>query len=680
MIRLIDSFNHRQKQLVLVALDLCTFALGLYLAFALRKNSMTPDFQGNYPWMLGVIALSRIPVYVRLGLYRAVLRYPSQRLGLIVVSGTVISMLFAGTGFYLLDLRGDPRSVLLLEAVVSTLLVFLGRELLGSWMSRAANRGVDHEPVLIYGAGVAGMQLAQTLKLGDRYQPVAFLDDEPSKWGMRMVDLKVHTPTDLPKLVARYGLRSALLAAPGADARQRRQMVELLERHHLAVRQVPNFLDLVRGTSSLEQVAEVRAADLLPRRAVAADDSLLRQVVPGRAVMVTGAGGSIGSEICRQVAALGPRELVLYEISEYALYTIEMELADLYPDLQVSAVLGSVLDEPRMEEVFRRFKIDSVYHAAAFKHVPLVEQNPLEGVRNNVFGTYSAARAAVRAGVSSFLMVSTDKAVRPCNVMGASKRLAELACLMVEDQAKQSPFTGSRESVSTRFTIVRFGNVLDSAGSVVPRFRKQIASGGPVTVTDPDVQRYFMTIPEAAQLVVQASAMGSGGEVYLLDMGEPVRVYELAKRMVELATRGSDRTIEIAITGLRPGEKLVEELLVDPHKSQPTSHDKIFKALENGVDHATVAKQLSLLEQALQKGALSVVYGVLEQLVEGYHPPCSAQDVLRRGESCYSFMNSPEGEGEGELGLGEAAADVAPSPLPKVPSAVVPPPPTAAAE
>jgi FlaA1/EpsC-like NDP-sugar epimerase len=639
MIRLIDRFNHRQKQLVLVGLDLVTFALGLYLAFALRKNSLTPDFQGNYFWILGVIALARIPVFVRLGLYRAVLRYPSNRLGLLVMLGTGISMLFSGTGLYLLDLRGDPRSVLLLEALFSTFLVFLGRELLATWMRRAARQG-DHEPVLIYGAGVAGMQLAQTLKLGDRYQPVAFLDDEPSKWGVRMVDLPVYAPAELSKLVQRYGLNSALLAAPGADARQRRHMVELLERHHLAVRQVPNFLDLVRGTH-LEQVAEVRAADLLPRRAVPADDGLLRKVVPGRSVMVTGAGGSIGSEICRQVAALAPRELVLYEISEYALYSIEMELADLYPDLQVSAVLGSVLDEARLEEVFRRFDVDSVYHAAAYKHVPLVEQNPLEGVRNNVFGTYSAARAAVRAGVTSFLMVSTDKAVRPCNVMGASKRLAELACLMVEHQAQQSPFTGARDSAPTRFTIVRFGNVLDSAGSVVPRFRKQIASGGPVTVTDPDVQRFFMTIPEAAQLVVQASAMGTGGEVYLLDMGEPVRVYDLARRMVDLATRGTDRRIEIAITGLRPGEKLVEELLVDPKRSKATSHPKIFSAIENGVDHATVARQLHQLEQALQKGALAAVYGVLEQLVEGYRSPCAPQDVLRRGESCYSFKSMP---------------------------------------
>jgi len=642
MIRLIDRFDHRQKQLVLVVLDLCTFALGLYLAFALRKNTMMPDFQGNFPKILGVIALARIPVFVRLGLYRAVLRYPSQRLGLTVMLGTGISVLFAGTGLYLLRLTGDPRSVLLLEALISTFLVFLGRELLASWMRRATTKSGEDEPVLIYGAGVAGMQLAQTLKLGSRYSPVAFLDDEPSKWGMRMVDRSVYAPSELPKLVTRYGLRSALLAAPGADARQRRQMVELLERHHLNVRQVPNFLDLVRGTSSLEQVAEVRAADLLPRRSVAADDNLLRKVVPGRSVLVTGAGGSIGTEICRQVAALAPRELVLYEISEYALYRIEMELADLYPNLKVSAVLGSVLDEARMEEVLRRFKVDSVYHAAAYKHVPLVEQNPLEGVRNNVFGTYSAARAAVRAGVTNFLMVSTDKAVRPCNVMGASKRLAELACLMVEDQAKHSPFTGNRRATPTRFTIVRFGNVLDSAGSVVPRFRKQIACGGPVTVTDPDVQRYFMTIPEAAQLVVQASAMGSGGEVFLLDMGEPVRVYDLAKRMVELATRGSDRQIEIAITGLRPGEKLVEELLVDPARSKPTSHAKIFKACENGVDHATVARKLHHLEQALQKGALATVYGVLEQLVEGYHAPCAPQDVLRRDESCYSFHQAKE--------------------------------------
>jgi FlaA1/EpsC-like NDP-sugar epimerase len=364
------------------------------------------------------------------------------------------------------------------------------------------------------------------------------------------------------------------------------------------------------------------------------DSQLFRQVVPGRSVLVTGAGGSIGSEVCRQVAALGPKRLVLFERSEFALYEIEMELGERFPDLEVAAVLGSVLDRERLRAIYERFEVDSVYHAAAYKHVPLVEQNPVEGIANNVFGTLTAAEVARDCGVYTFVLISTDKAVRPSNVMGASKRIAELGCLMLSEKDADG------KPPCTRFAMVRFGNVLDSAGSVVPLFRKQIALGGPVTVTHPEVTRYFMTIPEAAQLVVQASALGEGGEVFLLDMGEPVRIRDLAERMISLATAGTNREIKIDYTGLRPGEKLVEELLVEASNSQPTGHPKIFKAVESGPPSAVVAAALVRLRKALERSDLPAVYALLEELVEGYRAPTEVNDVLERSGSSFSFGQS----------------------------------------
>lgn len=638
----IDSLSRLQKQFILVAMDVTIFAAALWAAYAVRFSTLTPGFRGHYWLMLGTLAIIRIPVFFRTGMYHSVLRHPNSQLAFTTLKGMAISALGFGAVVYLLLLKGVPRSILVIEPFIATTLVIASREILAKMLRRLTERGQMAEPVLIYGAGSAGLQLAHSLRYSEDMRPVAFLDDEPSKWGMRMADLGVYPPARIPRLIEKYGIRRALLAAPSVAAEKRRQMIELLEKAGLDIQEVPNFLDLVRGEQSLADLSEVKADDLLGRSAVLPDDNLLREVVPGRSVMITGAGGSIGSELCRTVAALGPKQLVLFEISEFALYTIEMQLGELYPDLKVAAVLGTVLDEDRLEETYRRFEVDSVYHAAAYKHVPLVEQNPLEGVRNNVQGTFAAARAAVRAGVSSFLFVSTDKAVRPCNVMGASKRMAELGVLLVAEEAKHSRFKRHGKEATTRFTIVRFGNVLDSAGSVVPLFRRQIASGGPVTVTDPEVQRYFMTIPEAAQLVVQASAMGGTGEVYLLDMGEPVRVLDLAKRMVDLATRGTGREIPITFTGLRPGEKLVEELLVDPNRSEATSHPKIFKAQEDGPDRETVSRLMSQLAQALDKSALAAVYGILETLVEGYDRPSCALDVLNRGDCCYSFQVANE--------------------------------------
>lgn len=611
----------------MLAVDLGLFTFALWVAFALRRSDLTPDTGGHFAWLAAAILAIRIPIFVRMGLYRAVLRQAGPDLTRICLRGTMASLLVLAPILYFVAPPGLPRSVILIEAAISAVLTIAIRESVSHWLQRRTQKDAASEPVLIYGAGVAGSQLAQALRLGSKLRPIAFVDDEPSKWGLRVSGLTVHAPAAIEEIVERRGISRALLAAPSSPATQRAAMVRRLEEVGLRVQQVPGMLDLLRGDTSLAELRDVHSEDLLRRGTVSPDSQLFRQVVPGRSVLVTGAGGSIGAEICRQVAALGPKRLVLFERSEYALYQIEMELGEQYPDLEVAAVLGSVLDRDRVTATYQRFEVDSVYHAAAYKHVPLVEQNPVEGITNNVFGTLTAAECARDTGVQTFILVSTDKAVRPSNVMGASKRVAELACLALSDQSQGA----------TRFAMVRFGNVLDSAGSVVPLFRKQIAMGGPVTVTDPAVTRYFMTIPEAAQLVVQASALGSGGEVFLLDMGEPVKIRDLAERMIELATAGTERKIEIEYTGLRPGEKLVEELLVESANSQPTAHPKIFKAIESGPPTVVVSAALVRLRKALDRNDLPTVYRLLEELVEGYAAPAEVNDVLERSGSSFSF-------------------------------------------
>lgn len=634
MIGIIDRLSRRQKQAALLAVDSLLFAASLWLAFAVRLGDPTPDTRGNYLWFLAAILVVRTPIFLRLGLYRAVLRQAGPDLTRICLRGTVLSLFVVGSFLFFYAPDNLPRSVVLIEAAISAVLVIGMRESVSNWLQRRTAKAAGSEPVLIYGAGVAGSQLAQALRLGSQLRPVAFVDDEPSKWGLRVSGLAVHPPHAIPELVERRGIERALLAAPSQPAAHRSTMVRRLEDAGLRVQQVPSMLELLRGDTQLSDLSDVNSSQLLQRGTVPPDSQLFRQVVPGRSVLVTGAGGSIGAEVCRQVAALGPKRLVLFERSEYALYQIEMELGERFPGLEVAAVLGSVLDRERLCAIYERFEVDSVYHAAAYKHVPLVEQNPVEGIANNVFGTLTAAEVARDCGVQTFVLISTDKAVRPSNVMGASKRIAELGCLMLADKDADG------KPPSTRFAMVRFGNVLDSAGSVVPLFRKQIALGGPVTVTHPEVTRYFMTIPEAAQLVVQASALGAGGEVFLLDMGEPVRIRDLAERMIALATAGTNREIKIDYTGLRPGEKLVEELLVEAANSQPTGHPKIFKAVESGPPSAVVAAALVRLRKALERGDLAAVYTLLEELVEGYRAPDEVNDVLERQGAAFSFGQS----------------------------------------
>ena len=615
----LNTIPRAYKKAMLVLMDIGIFAMAIWVAFAVRTTTTLPEFNGTYFKLLLIISLVRIPVFIKLGLYRSFLRFPSERVWSISAQGVGISTMFMGAALYLADLEGEPRSVLFIEPFVSFFLVLSSRQFLGKQLFKMSSRRIaKRERIIIYGAGLAGIQMAQSMRVMEGLKAVAFIDDNPSKWNMLVADIKVFPPSAITELVKKHNVRRALLAAPSSSAVERRKMIFNLRKAGLEHGEMPNFLDIVNGNVKIEDLFHVNANDLLQRETVEPNRALLKGVVSNSAVMVTGAGGSIGSELSRQIAALEPACLVLFDSSEFALYSIDMEIRQMYPGLEVVPILGSALNQKLVRAAITNNTVVTVYHAAAYKHVPLVEGNPIEGVRNNVMGTKTVAEACAATSVKNFVLVSTDKAVRPTNVMGASKRVAELACQLVAAQAQQIQVVDGILPVPTNFSAVRFGNVLDSAGSVVPLFRKQIAEGGPLTVTHEDVTRFFMTIPEASQLVIQASAMSNGGEVFLLDMGEPVRVYDLAQRMIDLATRGNAREIKIKVTGLRPGEKLYEELLVDASTSEETTHKKIYKSLELGPSLELVREQLLLLDVALNEQNLDSVLAVLQELVEGY--------------------------------------------------------------
>jgi FlaA1/EpsC-like NDP-sugar epimerase len=474
----------------------------------------------------------------------------------------------------------------------------------------------DPIKVLIYGAGAAGAQLASALRIGREYKPVAFADDRADLQGRMLVGLNIHSPDALPKLKAKGSFELVLLAIPTLSRLRKREILERLEKMAVKVLVMPSLDDIASGRKRINDLREVQIEDLLERDPVPPVDALLDAYIRGKSVMITGAGGSIGSELCRQALNQGARKLVLYESNEYALYSIEMELQKARAQgksCELVPVLATVLDERRLASVMREHSIDTIYHAAAYKHVPLVEANVVSAVHNNVCGTLSAAAVAAANGVSNFVLVSTDKAVRPTNVMGTSKRVCELLIQALAHRYE-----------SVRWSIVRFGNVLGSSGSVVPLFREQIASGGPVTVTDPEVVRFFMTIPEAAQLVIQAAAMGGSGEVFVLDMGGPVKIAQLAERMIHLSglriLRDGSGDIEIVYTGLRPGEKLYEELLIGDC-AESTAHPRIFKAHEGSIPEKELMLSIDELQSALAAGNEETVLKLLRRLVPEYNPP-----------------------------------------------------------
>ena len=491
----------------------------------MRHGSWQPELNDGV-WLLLVAPLLSIPVFIKLGLYRAVIRFLGNKALAAVVTGISVSVVALLLITALFDLQGIPRSVYIIYWGTALLFVGGSRHFVRRFYHRSNNK-TRQTNVAVYGAGTSGAQLAQALFNSSEYRPVLFLDDDMALQKSFVHSLKIHSPLELPDLIERYQLKQLLLAMPSVELSQRREILHKLEHLPIHVRTIPDMADLVSG-SSIEELREIEIDDLLGRAPVAPNQALLSSSITDKRVMVTGAGGSIGSELCRQIVRQSPAKLVLFEISEFAIYQIERELLGLCRHeqltLEIIPVLGSVQNQVRIAETLRQHEIQTLYHAAAYKHVPLVEKNPVEGLQNNALGTYRTALAAYEAKVERFVLISTDKAVRPTNVMGASKRMAELALQALA----QLPG-------STVFSMVRFGNVLGSSGSVVPLFRKQIKAGGPITITHPDIIRYFMTIPEAAQLVIQAGAMSKGGEVFLLDMGKPVKIVDLAKRMIRLS-------------------------------------------------------------------------------------------------------------------------------------------------
>lgn len=616
------------KRLVAVGSDIVLVALTVWFAFVLRLETLVPF---SLPVLKAAAggAVIAVPVFFYFGLYNAIFRFAGTH-ALVEVARAIVAyaVVFAGI-FTLIGFTGIPRSVGIIQPILFLIGVLASRSFVRGFLGRrpVAPLRKARMRVLIYGAGTAGQQLANALAGGDGYDVLGFIDDDRSLHRRRLNGRLVYSPDRLYKTIGKLGITDILLAIPSTDKIRRREILRFLEPMSVRVRTLPGLDDLAYGHIKASELKELDADDLLGRKPVEPDRDLIESDIRGKNVLVTGAGGSIGSELCRQVLACHPKRLVLFDSSEFALFRIHQELlpraersgVDLVP------VLGSVQDEERIDEVISSLEPDTVYHAAAYKHVPLVQCNPIEGLKNNVWGTMVCARAAHRHGVGKFVLVSTDKAVRPTNVMGASKRLAELVLQAIDADLRSAPGPQAGDRRSTLFSMVRFGNVLDSSGSVVPLFRKQIEDGGPVTLTHPEVTRFFMTIPEAAQLVIQAGAMGQGGDVFLLDMGEPVQIAHLARRMIALSgltakdEENPDGDIEIQVVGLRPGEKLYEELLIGDNP-QPTGHPRIMKANEEMIGWADLEPQLDMLRAAMRQMDMGAIEAALSKLVSGYKP------------------------------------------------------------
>ncbi len=603
------------KRLVVVALDIVLALIATWVSYTLRLD--TPNWPTGAQWWVYLLApVLSIPIFIRFGLYRAIFRYTGQA----ALQATGLAVLLYG-GILLAILLwakwpGVPRSLGVLQPLIFLFLVGASRAVARFWLADLGQASKLDGRLLIYGAGTAGVQTAAALRMS-RYALLGFVDDDTAKVGRSINGVPVVAPSEIPQVIAQHGVTDILLALPSVSRDRRNAILETLRAMPVHVRTLPGLSDLASGRVTVQDFRELDLEDLLGRDPVPPDAALLTRDLSGRVVLVTGAGGSIGGELTRQIVLQRPRQLLLFDHNEFGLYSIHQELQGICVaqslDVDLVPLLGSVANPDRLAAVCAQYRPNTVYHAAAYKHVPMVEDNPGEGVLNNVFGTLHMAQAAARFGVSRFVLVSTDKAVRPTNVMGATKRMAEL---VLQGLAAQS--------AHTCFCMVRFGNVLGSSGSVVPLFRRQLAAGGPLTVTHAEVTRYFMTIPEAAQLVLQAGAMAVGGDVFVLDMGEPVRIMDLARRMVELSglklrdDAHPQGDIEIAVTGLRPGEKLYEELLIGDNP-EPTAHPRIMKAHEDCLTWPLLEQHLATLRRAAQAGDVGAIKAQLQACVHGYH-------------------------------------------------------------
>ena len=612
IIRSIASLPRRQKQIVLVLMDICVLPLMMWLAYAIRlARPNVQVMQGLDAWYI-YVGICGIAIFALLGIYRAIVRSFNEDYLLRILIGTFIQIVALYT-IKKLNVAFIPMSIPLMYGFMLFSYMWWSRAVIRYATLKTFAKKQSRKRVAIYGAGLAGQQIAAALNRSDDYLPVCFIDDKRSLHGQSLSGLKIYSPKKAQAKLGKFGIEEVLLAMPSVGRTRKKELIESFDTADVKIMELPGVTQLVDGKVKVSDIREVDIIDLLGRDPVPPKPELLEKNIKNKVVMVTGAGGSIGSELCRQIVKHQPKMLVLFEMSEFALYSIDRELQA--SDIQIIPVLGSVTNQQKLERIIQEYKVQTVYHAAAYKHVPLVEANPFEGIYNTSIGTQRSVDAAVNQNVETFVLISTDKAVRPTNVMGASKRMAELYC---QGLASTNP--------KTQISIVRFGNVLGSSGSVVPLFKKQIAQGGPVTVTHPEVTRYFMTIPEAAQLVIQAGAMGTGGDVFLLDMGEPVKIVDLAKQMIRLSGfRAIDENgigdIEIQFTGLRPGEKLYEELLIDADNVEKTDHERILKSFEKFYEYLEVSQIFTQLKHYRHDDDLNELFTILKKYVDGY---CSA--------------------------------------------------------
>jgi FlaA1/EpsC-like NDP-sugar epimerase len=613
------------KRFILIGLDLLLLSFALWFSISLRYNTLyvPPDLAAAL--LLASGPLITTATFAISGLYKLVTRYLGYRGHTRIIGCIWLSVLIWSLAVFMSGQLGVPRSVIVGYGLLATLLITGSREVAAMLLESVGIRlaalpaEVERRPVIIFGAGDLGVQLLSALRRAHDREAIAFIDTEPSMWRQYVAGIKVHDPTRFGPLIERHQVREVLVALPEGRRRECRNILKELEGYPVEVKVLPAVEDIASGRVRVTDLRPLEVNDLLGREKVPPSNELMARKTRNRSVLITGAGGSVGSELVRQILKQSPRKVVLFDISEIALYEIEHETLALVAQLpedagrpEIIAILGSVLDRAQVREVLEQHEVEVIYHAAAYKHVPIVEQNPICGLWNNTFGAAVVATCARAAGVELMVLISTDKAVRPTNVMGASKRLAELVL-----QA------AAIDGGGTTFTMVRFGNVLDSSGSVVRRFRRQISAGGPVTVTHPEIIRYFMSIPEAAELVIQAGAMAKGGDVFVLDMGEPVRIDDLARLMIRLTgldvrtPENPDGDIAIAYTGLRPGEKLYEELLIGANTTA-TEHPRIWRSDEPFLPQADLERELNVLKAAIDMRDVETVQSVLMRTVEGY--------------------------------------------------------------
>lgn len=623
LVNVLLGWPRQTKRLLMLFADIVVVPAALWLAFALKFDSLSEGFEQNLLFYFGVAATGTL-IFASSGLYRAVVRFIGARVLVSIFAGVTGSAVVLWCLSVMLPfIQPIPFSV----AVIYWLIAFLwvtATRLIARWLLTPFD--VDGTRVVIYGAGDAGIRLSLALAPGRRFMLLAFVDEKRSLQGTLMNGVPVIAPGELPEFVGRYEVGRILLAIPSASRRRKAEILRRLEPLNVHVQSVPDFNDVVSGSARVDDLREIDIEDLLGRDPILPNRALLDASIRGKSVMVSGAGGSIGSELCRQIVLLAPKQLILFENSEFALYNIDRELHAIIEtrklDVKIHAVLGNAHHKYRVRDVMQAFTVQTVYHAAAYKHVPIVEQNLVEGVHNNVFSTWHAAEAALETGVETFVLISTDKAVNPTNVMGATKRLSEIVLQSLQTQSGR-----------TRFCMVRFGNVLGSSGSVVPLFQEQIRRGGPVTVTHREVRRFFMTIPEAAQLVLQAGSMGTGGDVFVLDMGQPVEIDELARRMIKLTgltvrdESNPEGDIEVEYSGLRPGEKLFEELLIGSNVTG-TEHPMIMRAIEHSPTWDEAREILAELAIAVNRIDCRQVMAVLEKAVREYRSAPVIHDLV----------------------------------------------------